>query len=99
MRPIATTALQHETTAKTSVCGYEIPKGIVVFPNIWSVHHDKEFWGPDVDEFKPERHIADDGGFQKSDHVIPYSVGPRSCVGQMIARADLFIYLVSILHK
>ncbi|CAK8683711.1 cytochrome P450 2U1-like [Clavelina lepadiformis] len=99
LRPIAPTSNMHTTTEDTSVAGFEIKKGTVIIPNLWSVHHDKIKWAPDPETFRPERHLDDYGNFQKSDHVMPFSVGWRSCVGQRIAESENLVYLVALVKS
>ena len=47
----------------------------------------------------PERHLDCKGCFVKSKHVIPFSIGPRHCLGEQLARMEIFIFLVSLLQK
>ena len=37
------------------VLGRRIPPGTTVAADVWSVHYDPDVWGPDVEEFRPER--------------------------------------------
>ncbi|KAK1218060.1 hypothetical protein PQX77_019257 [Marasmius sp. AFHP31] len=46
--------------------GYYIPKGTLVISNIWAMNRDKEVYGIDADEFKPERHLGSDGKLKPS---------------------------------
>jgi len=69
-----------------------------ILANIWSVHNDPELW-PDPRRFDPGRHLDEDGKFVKSDKVIPFSVGPRNCLGENLARIEIFLFLVCILQK
>ena len=66
----------HSALSNGEINGYFIPKGTVILSNLWAVHHDKEYWGEDADEFKPERFLTDDGqDIKKWDHFIPFSIG------------------------
>jgi len=66
--------------------------------NIWHVHNDPDLW-PDLRRFDPERYLDENGRFVKSDKVIPFSIGPRSCLGENLARIEIFLFIVSILQK
>ncbi|XP_039257651.2 cytochrome P450 2J6-like [Styela clava] len=90
-------ALPHKTTSNTSVNGYDIPKETPIMPNIWSVHFDAEYFG-DPEKFRPERFIKS-GEFIPCNHVIPFSVGPRICLGEQLARMELFLFVTSIVQK
>ena len=39
------------------------------------------------------------GDFVRSPHVIPFSVGPRHCLGEQLARMEYFIFLVSMVQR
>lgn len=59
-------------------------------------------WGPDVDEFKPERWLDPDTGKIKVVSPFKYSVflgGPRICMGMKFALAEMKISLASMLSK
>ncbi|XP_039248612.2 cytochrome P450 2H2-like [Styela clava] len=88
----------HKTNEEAALNKYTIPKNTTVCPNIWSVHFDpKNFENPR--EFRPERFLDRDGKFIKSNHVIPFSVGPRHCLGEQLARMEVFIFLTGIVQK
>ncbi|XP_002123518.2 cytochrome P450 2C20-like [Ciona intestinalis] len=91
--------IPRKTTTSIQLNGHSIPAGMPVIANIWSVHHDPVTWAPDPETFRPERHLNRDGEFMTSDHVMPFSVGLRSCIGRNLARNELFIFLTSILRK
>ena len=78
--------------------GYKIPKGTVVFYNVYSVHMDPTYWHqPEL--FNPDRWIGADGKFHKSDALFVFGAGPRACPGEPLARSELFLFLTSILQK
>ena len=49
-------------------------------------------------EFRPERFIGDHGKVERSENLIPFSVGKRSCPGEHLARSELFLFLAGILQ-
>ncbi|CAI5989407.1 unnamed protein product, partial [Closterium sp. NIES-65] len=67
---------------------YVIPKGVDLFLPVGCLHADERYWGADAREFKPER--FQDGQQAACSHpqaFIPFSSGPRDCVGAMSRRA------------
>ena len=50
-----------------------LPKGTEVLFFVYNTHRAPEFWGPDGDEFKPERWDGRRGGFD----FLPFNAGPR----------------------
>ena len=63
------------TSSSVTFESYTIPKGTIVLPNLWAVHHDPEEWkNPAV--FDPERFLTDGGRtVKKSDAWMPFGVG------------------------
>jgi cytochrome P450 len=52
-----------------------VEEGTIVALNLWGLHHDKDIWGADADEFKPERWIGRPSGWD----FVPFLGGPRVC--------------------
>jgi len=88
----------HTTMEDVTFGGYKLAKDTKVFVNIWAVHHDEAIF-PDPFSFRPERFINADGKFVKSEAVIPFAIGKRFCLGEPLARMELFLYFTSILQK
>ncbi|RWA10359.1 hypothetical protein EKO27_g4748 [Xylaria grammica] len=59
--------------------GYYFPAGTVLSVPTYTIHHSKEIWGEDADEFRPER--WETATTRQRNAFIPFSYGPRSCVG------------------
>ncbi|KAM9197923.1 cytochrome P450 2E1-like [Dugong dugon] len=89
--------LPHEATRDTMFRGYAIPKGTVVIPTLDSLlYDDQEF--PDPEKFKPEHFLNENGKFKYSDYFKAFSAGKRVCVGEGLARMELFLFLSAILQ-
>ncbi|XP_078484974.1 cytochrome P450 2U1-like [Ciona intestinalis] len=97
-RTLAPLGVPHKTTDTVNFANYIIPKGTKILPNLWAVHNDPTVWD-NPRQFKPERHIDDKEKYVQSNHVIPFSVGPRHCLGEQLARMEIFIFLVSMIQK
>ena len=93
-------SVPHKTTVDTTLQGYSIPKGTTVITNLWSLHHDPEIWA-NPDAFKPERFLDEEGNFvpPKADRFLPFSAGRRVCIGETLARTELFLVLARLLHS
>ncbi|KAK0422564.1 hypothetical protein QR680_007640 [Steinernema hermaphroditum] len=95
---VVTLNVPHCTTEDIVVEGYSIPKKTVVIPQYSIVHVDpKEFAEPG--EFLPDRFINANGEFVKDERVIPFSIGKRACLGEGLARMELFIYFATLMQK
>ncbi|XP_069115898.1 cytochrome P450 2D27-like isoform X2 [Argopecten irradians] len=82
--------------------GYTIPKGTVIFGNLYGAHHDDEIWDEPW-EFRPERFLTEDGAPVPRDNAvhnnsIAFGVGERKCVGKEMAYDRMFLYSVHLLR-
>ncbi|XP_066507984.1 cytochrome P450 2G1-like [Hoplias malabaricus] len=78
--------------------GYTIPKDTVIFPLLHSVLRDEGHWGNPW-TFNPKHFLDNNGNFKKNPAFLPFSAGKRSCVGESLARMELFIFIVSLLQN
>ncbi|XP_026964157.1 cytochrome P450 2J2 isoform X2 [Lagenorhynchus albirostris] len=86
-----------EVTVDTTLGGYHLPKGTMVLTNLTALHRDPAEWAtPDV--FNPE-HFLENGQFKKREAFLPFSVGKRMCLGEQLARTELFIFFTSLVQK
>ncbi|CAF1373820.1 unnamed protein product [Rotaria sordida] len=92
------TALAYATFASkdTVVQGINIEKGTVVHADVYSVHYDRELWGPeDPYIFFPERHKTK----RHPMAYLPFGAGPRHCIGIRFALMEMKLLLVQLLRK
>uniref|UniRef100_A0A914X294 Unspecific monooxygenase n=1 Tax=Plectus sambesii TaxID=2011161 RepID=A0A914X294_9BILA len=91
--------LPHRTTQRVTVDGYDIAEGTVIVPQISAVHMDeKHFLQPKT--FDPSRFLEADGRtVKKVDQLIPFSLGKRQCMGESLARMELFLVFVNLVRK
>ncbi|XP_035699757.1 cytochrome P450 2C15-like [Branchiostoma floridae] len=94
---IAPTSVYRATTRDTRFHGYHIPEGATVAANLWSVHYDPEHF-PNPGKFDPGRFLDAQGQYRRDDHVIPFGLGPRMCLGKQLAEMELFLLITSLLQ-
>ncbi|RDW86908.1 N-alkane-inducible cytochrome P450 [Aspergillus mulundensis] len=74
-----------------------VPKGTMVCYNVYVMHRRVDFYGPDAEEFRPERWM--DGKLQPRWGYLPFNGGPRICIGQRYALTEVSYVLVRMAQK
>ncbi|XP_030948780.1 flavonoid 3'-monooxygenase-like [Quercus lobata] len=85
----------------STVGGYYIPKGCMVWLNVWAIHRDPKIWENPL-EFQPERFLNESSNldyFGNSFNYIPFGSGRRICAGLPLAEKTLMYILASLLHS
>ena len=66
--------------------GHFIPKGTMVFGNLWALLRDESIYGPDVDKYIPERFLNKEGAINPTKEFYLYDTafgwGRRICPGK-----------------
>ncbi|XP_021488969.1 cytochrome P450 2U1 isoform X5 [Meriones unguiculatus] len=78
--------------------GYTIPKGTIVLPNLWAIHRDPAIWEK-PDDFCPNRFLDEQGRLLKRETFIPFGIGKRVCMGEQLAKMELFLMFVSLMQS
>ncbi|KAK9812852.1 hypothetical protein WJX72_004712 [[Myrmecia] bisecta] len=90
------------TTQPTQIGPYKVPKGVFVYVLFHHLHNSPGNWS-DPDVFNPDRWLdddemyyqpaadgmADDKDANRFKKFLPFSEGPRSCIGQNMAMMEL----------
>ncbi|KAI6846115.1 Benzoate [Hortaea werneckii] len=79
------------------LAGHHFPQGVVLSVPAYTMHHSKEIWGPDADEYRPERweKLTD----MQKQAFIPFSYGPRACVGRNVAEMELALIVATVFRR
>ena len=86
----------------TQIGSQFIPQGTDIIVSIWYINRAPSIWGPDAAEFRPERWINDDGkpnqhgGASSNYNFLTFLHGPRSCIGQGFAKAEMRCLLANM---
>ncbi len=95
-------AIPHRAKCDSELQGFLIPAGTIVFPNLWSLHHDERYWANPW-EFNPNRFIEGNKivgpDHIKKQRLLPFGAGRRQCPGEDFARNRLFILATMMLQK
>ncbi|KAH6892392.1 cytochrome P450 [Thelonectria olida] len=95
--PVAPMALPHTSTADDEFEGYFIPKGSMLFANVWYFTHDPEVYDEPM-AFMPERFLETEGREPAPDpHQFVFGFGRRICPGRILADNALFLNIAQSL--
>ncbi|KAM9726587.1 steroid 17-alpha-hydroxylase/17,20 lyase isoform 2-T2 [Menidia menidia] len=99
IRPVAPLLIPHVALSDTSIGNFTVKKGTRVIINLWSLHHDENEWNnPEL--FDPDRFLNGKGTclIMPSSSYLPFGAGIRVCLGEALAKMELFLFLSSILQ-
>uniref|UniRef100_A0A674J874 Cytochrome P450 family 2 subfamily J member 2 n=2 Tax=Terrapene triunguis TaxID=2587831 RepID=A0A674J874_9SAUR len=94
---IAPVGVPRQCVKDTTLLGLPVPKGTVILPNICSVLSDPEQWETPR-QFNPTHFLDKDGNFMSREAFLPFSAGHRVCLGERLARTELFIFFTNLLR-
>ncbi|TNN68837.1 Cytochrome P450 2K1 [Liparis tanakae] len=98
-----TDAVIHETQRFANILPISLPHitstdGTPVIPLLTSVLWDESEWEK-PNTFHPAHFLDKDGKFVKRDAFMPFSAGRRACLGESLARMELFLFFTSFLQR
>ncbi|KAF2270474.1 cytochrome P450 3A3 [Lojkania enalia] len=77
--------------------GTHFPQGVVLSVPAYTIHHSHSIWGPDADAFRPERWF--ELTERQKNAFIPFSYGPRACVGRNVAEMELALIVSTVFRR
>ncbi|XP_004438090.1 PREDICTED: cytochrome P450 2D14-like [Ceratotherium simum simum] len=90
--------LPHMTSRDIEVQSFLIPKGMMLITNLSSVLKDETVWKKPF-RFHPEHFLDAQGRFIKQEAFMPFSAGHDSCLGEPLARMELFLFFTCLLQR
>ncbi|KAL2051162.1 hypothetical protein ABVK25_008591 [Lepraria finkii] len=85
-----------------TICNHHFPQGTVLSVPAYTIHHSPAVWNPNNDPifdpeiFNPDRwdekHLTE----KQKGAFIPFSYGPRACVGRNVAEMELVLIFASV---
>ncbi|XP_074595108.1 cytochrome P450 4C1-like [Brevipalpus obovatus] len=89
-------AISKYTTQDTKICGYDIPAGVSLILYLFFMHRDPKLY-PDPLKFNPDRFMDDSE--RPPFAFVPFSAGPRNCIGQKFAMLEIKIFMTLMISR
>ena len=96
------TSVHRKAVKPMDLGGVRYPAGMLFMVPFLCIHHDKDVWGADADEFRPGRFANGIFKASASDDApafFPFGWGQRTCVGQNFAMLEAKMGLAMILQR
>ncbi|XP_023320166.1 cytochrome P450 2J6 [Eurytemora carolleeae] len=87
----------HKTNMDVEVNGFVIPADTFITP-VYAAILQGSHW-IEGEKFNPDRFLDNTGNLRKDEHLIPFSIGKRQCLGESLAKAQLFIFITGLVRN
>ncbi|KAB0792386.1 hypothetical protein PPYR_14345 [Photinus pyralis] len=87
--------IPHRASKDAYLSGYLIPKDTIILGSLQSTLLDGGWANPEI--FDPERYIKN-GSIEVPDRFIPFGFGKHRCMGETLARANVFLIIACLLQ-
>ncbi|CAH1226677.1 CYP4F2 [Branchiostoma lanceolatum] len=79
--------------------GHRLPAGVNLVVQVWGLHRNPAVWGEDFMDYRPDRFSSENMKNMDPYAFIPFSAGPRNCIGQSFALNEEKVVIARILHR
>ncbi|XP_011882068.1 PREDICTED: cytochrome P450 4C1-like [Vollenhovia emeryi] len=90
--------MSRNTGEDVELSSYLVPAGTYVHLDIFGVHRDPNFW-PNPEVFDPDRFLPEKIRNRHPYSYIPFSAGPRNCIGQRFAMLEMKAMIAPLIHN
>lgn len=95
---VAVFVAPHVAETDITLGNFDIPEGTILQFIIHAIHKDPRYW-KEPEKFLPERWLTKDKKIIKHEAFLPFSWGPRSCIGEPLARMEMFLFFTNLLQR
>uniref|UniRef100_A0AAR2IXV3 Cytochrome P450, family 4, subfamily F, polypeptide 3 n=1 Tax=Pygocentrus nattereri TaxID=42514 RepID=A0AAR2IXV3_PYGNA len=98
LHPPAATVTRYYSQDMSVPGGRIIPQGNICLISVYGTHHNPELW-PNPEVYDPMRFDPENSKQRSSYAFIPFSAGPRNCIGQSFALAEIRVVVALTLRR
>lgn len=91
--------LARVTTKETKLNNCTLPAGTNCIIPVFKLQRSRELWGHNADRFDPERFSTEQIKNYDLTYFLPFSAGPRDCIGRRYAMISMKIFLCHLLLR
>ncbi len=77
---------------------YSFPKDTIIVIFYYGLHRNGDYW-ENPSSFKPDRFSKKNTGKEKPKAYYPFGAGPRLCIGNNFAMAEMALFLQAAMHR
>lgn len=81
----------HDSFFHNFIDGKVVPKEAMIMLHIYALHQDPQQF-PDPDQFDPDRFLPENAEKRHPYAFVPFSAGPRNCIGKTYKKRLRYIY-------
>lgn len=93
-----TFGIAHRALKDTKLSGYDIPRDTMVVAMFSGMLNDPEYLKNPM-QFDPENFLDDKGKFFIPEKHFPFALGKHRCIGEMLAKSNLFLLCTTLLQN
>jgi cytochrome P450 len=90
--------LSRKTIGPDVLAGYAIPAGVDVLLSPYLIHRHPRFWS-EPEAFRPERGEFEPQSTLPAAAYVPFSAGPRRCIGDSMALFEMCVHLYKVARR
>lgn len=95
---LAPLSLGQRNLVATNIDDFSFPAGSLFFANLSYIMMDPDkFFQPEL--FNPDRFLGPTGRYEKKERMVSFGIGKRACVGELLARNEVFLFTVNLIQK
>lgn len=88
-----------ETDDEIQLTDCTVPEGTMLVLCVLKMHRNVKIWGPTANDFDPDRFLPETVAQRHPFAFVPFSAGPRNCIGNRYAMISMKVMLCHLLVK